>query len=89
MKIIKKTLSINNDFLIDKSEIKKIKSLDLNGLYLYNVELKNNILCYDNIKKKAFICTGVEYTYDGIYLLEILDPDYKRITATSKLRRIY
>lgn len=87
--VIKKSLKINDDFIVHKSEIKKIKSLDLNGLYLYEVELKNNILCYDNIKKTVFICTGVEYTYDGIYLLEILNPEYNRITATRSLRRIF
>ena len=87
--VIKKSLKINDDFIVHKSEIKKIKSLDLNGLYLYEVELKNNILCYDNIKKAVFICTGVEYTYDGIYLLEILKPEYNRITATRSLRRIF
>lgn len=86
---LKKSLHINDNFLVDKTEIKKTKSLDLNGLYLYNVELKNNILCYDSIKKAAFICTGIEYTYDGIYLLEILNPEYNRITATRSIRRIF
>lgn len=85
---LEEKISINRNFLIKENEIKKKSSLDLDWLQLSIITLKKSILCYDDIANRIYLCTGVEYTYDGIYLLKVFAPMKCTITATKTIRRI-
>jgi hypothetical protein len=80
---------INENFNIKSSEISNLSTLSIGEIFLDTLTLKEPILCYDDYKKTSFYCVGLEYTYEGVYLLEILTPQKQRIIATSKIRRIY
>lgn len=80
---------INENFNVKSSEISNCSTSSIGEIFLNTLLLKEPILCYDDYKKISFYCVGLEYTYDGIYLLEILTPQKQRIIATSRIRRIY
>jgi hypothetical protein len=80
---------INENFSIKAIEISNRSKLSIGEIFLNSLSLKEPILCYDDCKKISFYCVGLEYTFDGIYLLEILTPEKQKIIATSKIRRIY
>ena len=82
------SIKINDHFKIKKSEIKDKSELELNWISLKTITLKKSILCYDDISNKIYICLGIEYTYDGVYLLNVLTPESCTITATKTIRRI-
>ena len=90
MKLNKKhpSIKINDQFKIKENEIKENSVIKENWISLKTITLKKSILCYDDIANKIYLCTGVEYTYDGIYLLNVLAPIKCTITATKSIRRI-